>query len=226
MSTTAKTTANEPKQGVSNTPKGAPPKPVSNISPLITKLAQKVLIGTFTVNQLRKRMRLLKDYLNFKLFQDDKKMDFLESVGAFLQKYPLYQIEGHWISSLGEDFIKQFNDTNSSSLLISLNHYFESLNTPILILPFPLSDDIIYQKNINLEQDKAGKTIPTQLIVEIGTWFKKNVSELFIFQSDYNPDLIGGCALSINGVYRDFSLRVRINENKEAIIKMLKETRK
>lgn len=232
---TAETTVKDAVAANTTHPRMEVPTPST---PAIKELSSRILAVTYTHNQLRKRMRLLKDFINFKLFQDPKrnggkvKNAFLEIIANFLEKYPLYKSEAHWISNLGEDFFKQFTDYNTSNLLKDLNQYLDSLPTPVLFLPFRLSDDLVYEKEIALEDQLTDKPVgentllPTQILVEIGTWFKKNVAPTFIFEPQYNPDLVGGCAISLNGVFKDFSLRTRVEENHQAIVELLRGVKK
>ncbi|OGE31629.1 hypothetical protein A2631_00675 [Candidatus Daviesbacteria bacterium RIFCSPHIGHO2_01_FULL_44_29] len=203
-------------------------KPVvqsSRVNPLVSKLTDSILESTYTRNQLRRRMRLLKDYINFRLYQSTEKLAFLETISAFLTRYPLYNQDAHWISSLGEEFYKNFRDTNSSTVLRDVNKYLDEMSVPVLYLPFALTDDIIDQKSLGGPANST-QVVPVQVMVEIGSWFKTNVSKTFIFEPSFSPDLVGGCALSMNGTYHDFSLRISMNEHHEEIIKSLKGIKK
>lgn len=201
------------------------PKVVDQATPSVIKLlAQRILAATFTKNQMRKRMRLLKDFVNFKLYQNiDTKKNFTEEVSSFLVKYPLYNPDAHWLISLGEDLYTHFKELNTNELLNELTGYLESLQGVVLFLPFELNDEVFYEKMITLGSQKSSE-IPIRLEVEVGEWFKKNISPTILFEPSFDPDLVGGCALSINGNYKDFSLRSKILENQDKIINSLKET--
>ena len=56
-------------------------------------------------------------------------------------------------------------------------------------------------------------------IKEVGTWLRGNLKNpRLIFQVKVDPALIGGCAIAYKGVYKDYSLRSRIGENKSKLI--------
>lgn len=207
-----------------NASKAKPVAQPSRVAPLIKKLTDSILESSYTRNQLRRRMRLLKDYINFRLYQSTEKLPFLGTISAFLTRYPLYNQDAHWISSLGEEFYKNFRDVNSSTLLRDINRYLDEMSVPVLYLPFALTDDVIDEKTLG--GPKLSQVVPVQVMVEIGSWFKNNISKTFIFEPSFSPDLVGGCALSVNGTYHDLSLRVSMQEHHDEIIKSLKGIKK
>lgn len=204
---------------------GSKNKFVDQNSSVIAKLAEKMLAATYTKNQMRKRMRLLKDFVNFRSYQNFKeKQNLAQEITAFLAKYPLYNLDAHWLISLGEDVYKEFKELNTTNLLKQLARFLETVPTAVLFLPFELNDEIYYEKTITTSS--KSQSIPVRLEVEIGSWFKKNISSTFLFEPSYNPDVIGGVALSWNGVYKDYSLREQVLANRERIINLFKDSNK
>lgn len=56
-------------------------------------------------------------------------------------------------------------------------------------------------------------------IKEIGGWLRNNLKNpRLVFQVKVDPALIGGCAIAYKGVYKDYSLRAKIKDNKTRLI--------
>lgn len=56
-------------------------------------------------------------------------------------------------------------------------------------------------------------------IKEVGEWLRLNLKHpRQIFQIKVDPTLIGGCAIAYKGVYKDYSLRSKIANNKSRLI--------
>jgi len=50
-------------------------------------------------------------------------------------------------------------------------------------------------------------------------WLRENLDQpRLVFDFKVDPSLIGGCAFVYKGVYKDYSLRARISDNKDKII--------
>lgn len=61
-------------------------------------------------------------------------------------------------------------------------------------------------------------------IKEVGGWLRTSLKNpRLIFQVKVDPALIGGCAIAYKGVYKDYSLRSKISDNK---VKLIEEFRK
>lgn len=101
-----------------------------------------------------------------------------------------------FVNSLGEDFFKQFSPTNLDASLEKLSQDVKALPHLIIFVPFD---------------------IPEEDVNKIGIWLRTNTKQKFVFETKIDPDLIGGCALSYKGIYKDFSLRLKIEENKQKI---------
>jgi F0F1-type ATP synthase delta subunit len=160
---------------------------------------------------------LLEDFASFRLFVDDTAHSLPQTMEVFQQKYPLKAGDADltWLTQLGESFFADLlklahqNSVGNSpgqlsekvvQILTQMRQAITDIKAPLIYLPFAATD---------------------AAILEISNWFKKNVSPEAIFDVNYDGELIGGCALSINGNYRDYSLRVKIDESKEQILRSL-----
>lgn len=108
----------------------------------------------------------------------------------------------NWLKSLSPSFYQQFNKDNVYDIFKQVEDKLE--NTPVLLIyvPFEATEQAIYQ---------------------IGTILRKNFNGLYLFDTKLDPSLIAGCALSWKGVYRDYSLKARIEEKKGEILSSFKK---
>ncbi|MDO8618932.1 MAG: hypothetical protein Q7R49_03210 [Candidatus Daviesbacteria bacterium] len=109
--------------------------------------------------------------------------------------------DSEWLKSLGEDFFKNFTTLNVYQVLSKLEKDIKLLQTLTIYVPFEMPDG---------EKDK------------LGLWLRGNFKKDLIFEIKLDPALIGGTALSWKGIYRDYSLRAKIDQNHEAILSSLK----
>lgn len=69
---------------------------------------------------------------------------------------------------------------------------------------------------------------PTQEVISsIHDWIKENVGSGYLLKLLYNPSLLGGAIIAVNGIYKDFSLQKSLDEyfekKKEEIVRSLSE---
>lgn len=102
-----------------------------------------------------------------------------------------------WINSLGKDFAKVFTRDD-------FQQAFEELDKQVSELQ-PL---VIY-----FSYDPG----PSQIIL-IGGWLRQNLGKNFVFDIKLDYSLIGGCAFVWKGIYKDYSVRAKIAQNKEIIL--------
>lgn len=107
-----------------------------------------------------------------------------------------------WLKSLPSPFYQNFNKDNVSSLFSELEKKVTELKTLTLYLTF--------------EADNSS-------LAEIGTYARKNFGNSLILDIKYDPHLIAGCALVWKGIYRDYSLRSKIEEKKSMILDSFKK---
>lgn len=147
-----------------------------------------ILTNTYTVQDLRHRVRLLKSHLENILFGHHRE--------------ELSPEDSSWISSLPESFISQFNKDNIYSSFSELEGQIKTLNPLVLYLTF-----------------EAGQ----EQIEQIGLWVKKKLTQAKVFEIKIDPGLLGGIALVNGGVYKDYSLKSRIQEQEETILAEFKK---
>lgn len=158
---------------------------------LIDQLLNTILKETYTLNQLKHRLSMLKlKFLQY-FFGTEKKQSLLSESDLM------------WLKSLPPDFSKSINQDNVYTVFEDLEKKINSMSVLTMYLTF--------------EPDELSLT-------QIGEMTRKTFSNLtLILDIKYDPRLLAGAALSFKGMYRDYSLRSRIEERKLAILQSFKK---
>lgn len=152
-------------------------------------ILQKILESTYTLSQLKHRVRALHEYLSAKLFAPQNPPQLEPGDSA-------------WVNSLGNDFLGQLNKDNINKIFTGLDAYIRQLKPLIIYIAFESTDESNNQ---------------------VGKMLRKEFTGHKIFDVKIDPKLIAGCALSLNGVYKDYSLRVKIENEKGKILESFKK---
>lgn len=104
--------------------------------------------------------------------------------------------EAAWVDSLGPDFLSQFKRDDFHEVFEELDKSISALQPLVIYLAFDPG--------------------PSQIIL-IGAWLRQNYNKTFIFDIKIDPSLIAGCAFIWRGVYKDYSLKGRLQENQDKI---------
>lgn len=148
-----------------------------------------MLENTYTLPDLKHRLRILKEYLEGQIFGQE--------ITSMLSPE-----DQTWLKSLSSDLLNQFNKNNISSTMENLEQQINELHPLVLYLSF--------------EPDQ-------NTIKAIGLWVRQNLSQKPILEIKYDPFLIGGCSLVRDGIYKDYSVKARIEEQKEVILTEFKK---
>ncbi len=187
--------------------------PMKDLTPS-QELTHAVIKDTLTKNELLRRTRLLNDFLSFTLFnpQGQEIKGLREQIKAFFENHQgnkaeldLLVQEADWLNSLSPEFFTKFTRENFNVVFDDLEKELVAIIPLIIYLPFFIPDT---------EQR------------QVGEWLKKNVSDTLLFETTYDPNLIGGCSLSYRGVTKDYSLHAKIEANRQKIIEDLKGFKK
>lgn len=149
-----------------------------------------IIESSYTLHELRTRVRVLKAYLGKKVFgseTDDMDLDIRSEI--------------NWLYQLGDQFMSQFNRSNFSEIFTEIENRINHLNPLIIYFAFEPTANELHN---------------------VGIWLRKNYGAQFLFDHKYDPTLIGGCALVWKGLYKDYSLKGRIEQNRQAIIEVIR----
>lgn len=110
------------------------------------------------------------------------------------------QADLDWLNSLG-DKTNQFNKDNLNEMLEALDKGIEKLQHLTAYFAIDLPED-------KLEQ--------------LARFLRQNFKQQLLIDVKFDPLLIAGCALVYKGVYKDYSLKQTIEDNKEKVIETFK----
>lgn len=162
-----------------------------------------LLSKTYTKNQALTTIRLIREFLNYLFFDLQLSTEPSARIDQFLKSQSLdpdTSKEAKILYQLGDDFYKAFNPKNLTAQLKIVEEVISSIQEVIVHLPFEMPDEEVER---------------------MGVWFKKNLGIESLFNLNLDPSLIGGTALSYKGVYKDYSLKQIVAENKVKVIQML-----
>lgn len=141
-------------------------------------------------------------------------MHDLEEKLQFLKNYLKIQIFGDkdtknfssedltWLATLPPDFIKDINKDNMDQIFADLEKETKNLKALVMFIP---------------------TDFPHATIKDLSLKLRKDYGPRFLIDLKNDPNLIAGCALVWNGIYKDYSLRAKINESREDILLILKK---
>jgi F0F1-type ATP synthase delta subunit len=154
------------------------------------RILNEILKDTFTLDSLRKRVQLLKLILERDIYRPGSKDD--------INKSELELREEKWLQGFDKELITGMTSQMYSSFNERIEKFIESI-VPLTIYFVFIPDET---------QIKA-----------FGTWLRQNLDQSrLVFDLKVDPRLIGGCAFVYKGIYKDYSLRARISDNKDKII--------
>jgi F0F1-type ATP synthase delta subunit len=159
-----------------------------------------VLKDTFTLESFKKRVSILKLILEKKIFKskDESENQQLPETGKSSLKR-----DGEWAKNFDEKILGQVNADNFQELFKVINQFISDTTPLTIYFVFTADED---------------------QVKEIGEWLRKSLNKPnLIFDVKVDPGLIGGCAIAYKGVYKDYSLKAKISQNKE---KLMEEFRK
>lgn len=106
-----------------------------------------------------------------------------------------------WFASLDKNFFRPFTKDNVYKL-------FEDAEKAI--------------KDIKPLMIYLAVEIPEVEIAKIGQYLRQTYGNNFLMEIKIDPSLIAGTAFVWNGIYKDYSLRQKITDNRQAILSTLK----
>ena len=107
-----------------------------------------------------------------------------------------------WIKTLPTDFLTKFNKDNLSSIFQGLEEEIQKIQALTLYLTF--------------DPDET-------TIMSIGEFVRRTFGSLILLDIKYNPNLIAGAAIVWKGIYKDYSLRSKIEQKKPEVLQSFKQ---
>lgn len=112
------------------------------------------------------------------------------------------QADSKWLGSLSSDFFKNFTAANFQDIFKQLEEQTKLITPLIIYIPADLPEEEIAKLSTNLRQNYGQNTI---------------------MDIKLDPTLLAGCALVWKGVYKDYSLRAKIAEEKDQVLTVFKQ---
>lgn len=106
-----------------------------------------------------------------------------------------------WLNSYGIQFLNDFHKESFYQSFTKIEEYVSKLKALTIYLAFEPKE----------EQAK-----------QIGSWVRDLYSQKMVIDFKYDPELIGGSAFIWNGIYKDYSIRSRIQGDKERLLSSFK----
>ncbi len=103
----------------------------------------------------------------------------------------------NWLYKLGENFFAKFNQKNIYDLIDYLENEIKNARVLIIYIPFSL---------------------PETELVKLSNKLRATYGPNFLIETKLDPQLIGGCALVWQGIYKDYSIKQKIKNNQENIL--------
>lgn len=107
-----------------------------------------------------------------------------------------------WIKNLPENFLLQFNKDNLEAIFEEFQKSISTLETLTIYLTFDPDE---------------------QTLTNLGEHVRKTFGRIIMLDIKYDPNLIAGAALVWKGLYKDYSLRSKIEEKKAAILRSFQQ---
>lgn len=155
-----------------------------------------ILKNTYSQSQLKHRLNILKSNLLKTFFSG------LQG-GSEPESLSLSKEDLSWLKSLPSDFYQKFNKDNVYQIFAGLEGQINKVAVLTIYLTF--------------EPDEVS-------LMQIGDYARKTFANpTLLLDIKYDPRLIAGAALTWKGVYKDYSLKARINERKLVILDSFKK---
>lgn len=150
----------------------------------------------YTKQEALRNLSLFTDFLTSLLFGGQP-----QNTKAAIKKFAQNQSDLDWLNSIDENFIAQFNQQNFKSGLQEIEKKLKDSKTILIDLPIDL---------------------PKEYITQVGQYLRDKLNLNYFMEIKINPSLIAGAAIGFNGVYKDYSVKGKIADNKTTIINIFK----
>lgn len=179
---------------------------------MTTDLHIPLLKDTYTKNQSAHRLGLIKELLNRWLFDNQPGQDLLAILDQYLKEQDalIHKDDPVWLQAV-IPLIRDQIDPKKNIAKQSVDL--------IKAIEQALATDKLVSFYLPFDYDDA-------LLKQFGQWFKTTVGPDCLLEPSLDPSLVGGCAISYNGIYHDYSLKAKIGENRSQILKQLLNFRK
>jgi hypothetical protein len=155
-----------------------------------------LLIITYTKPDMLRRLRMIREYMEYKFFSNRENAN----LDGYLRDNAIVGPDAAALMSLGEEFFLAFTKANAYAYINALVDRVNLYPVMTVYIPFdPTYDDV----------------------VKLGVWFRDEVDKTIIMELHVEPRLLGGCAFSYKGIYKEYSLMYYLKKKRQDISQML-----
>jgi len=164
-----------------------------NEKDILTLLLKK----SYTKAQIQRRLRILKEFVEHKVYSKTT-----STLSQFLKKEKYNESDIEVLKEMPEEIFKIFDKKNTYNTFNRLTSLLQETKPIEVYIPYEFDDK---------ETEK------------LGLWFRNNVSDEAILEPHTDPALLGGCAVAMDGVYKNYSLRYYIDKYRDKIRKIIED---
>jgi hypothetical protein len=156
-----------------------------------------ILDNTYTKADLIRRMRFVRSFLEYSFFTDTGQ----KTIGNYLKSINASKADIEALNSYPEKFYQSFTRLNVYKIFKESVAKLKDVPTVTVYLPEEPEDEAID---------------------EMGKWFRSKLESRVLLDIRHDPNKIGGCAITLGGKYRDYSLHYFVQKKKDTILDILK----
>lgn len=158
---------------------------------------EEILKDTYSLGSFKKRVMALKLKIEKKIFRTSDDKEAQDDSVKEKDTTQLSEAE-RWVLGIDSKILEDITPDNFKEVFERIEKFIsEATSLSIYFVFIP-------------EQDQ---------LKGVGEWLRKVLKNpKLIFDVKIDPSLIGGCAFAYKGVYKDYSLRAKISENKEKLM--------
>ncbi len=160
------------------------------------QLLQTILKDAYTKNDALRRLRILREYLEYVFFSTTKETTLQE----YLKKQPLSQSDRQTMTAWNKSVYSFISQDNLYQVINTISSEIQKIPTTTLYLAAKLSEE---------ETEK------------LGAWFRKNISPCLLLDIRLDEDKVVGFSIAKKGILMDYSLHYFIQKNKQAILNLV-----
>lgn len=152
------------------------------------KILDKILITTYTLASLKRRLKALKSRLSEHFYGGDTNKSMVDE-------------ELDWLNTYGIQFLPDFQKETFYQSMGKIEAIVNKIKPLTIYLSFDPDEEQIKQ---------------------IGTKVREIYTEKLVIDIKFDPELIGGSAFIWNGVYKDYSIRNTIKQDRQKLLESFK----
>lgn len=161
---------------------------------MTTGLLDIILADTFIKSDSLKKVVVLRNHLVKKIFNTS-----IAPETADISEDPKMTI---WVLNLNPALFSAITQANVYTTFDNLESTIKAIEPLMLYLPYEL---------------------PEKEVTQIGNKLRDDYGPHFLMEINMDPNLIAGCAISFKGIYKDYSVKYRITEKKQAILSTFRQ---